>query len=78
MLALAAPGFARSVARKKQISRSQFETAERMREELNGRPAAERSRRDYQRVTDAYRRVYYTAPTSSRQGSRRSSGTRWN
>ena len=46
---------------------SQFENAERMREELNGLPQQERSRREYQRVMDAYRRVYYTAP-SQQQG----------
>jgi N-acetylmuramoyl-L-alanine amidase len=58
------PALARSVAQKKQLARTQFETAERMREALNGRPAAERKRRDYIRVMDAYRRVYYLAPTS--------------
>ncbi|MFB3815853.1 MAG: N-acetylmuramoyl-L-alanine amidase [Terriglobales bacterium] len=57
---------ARSVAQKKQQAREQFAIAERMREELNGRPVEERSRRDYQRVTDAYRRVYYTAPGSNK------------
>jgi N-acetylmuramoyl-L-alanine amidase len=47
-------------------AREKFTTAERMREALNGRPAAQRSRRDYQRVIDAFRRVYYGAPASSR------------
>ena len=37
-----------------------------MRESLNGRPEAERTRRDYQRVADAYRKVYYVAPDSSK------------
>ncbi len=60
-----APAFG-SVAKKKQIARTQFETAQRMREALNGVTAKERSRRDYQRVTDAFRRVYYTAPTSNK------------
>ena len=63
---MASPAFAASVAVKKQQARSQFENAERMREELNGLPQRERSRRDYQRVTDAYRRVYYSAPGSSK------------
>ena len=63
---LASPAFAASVQVKKQQARSQFENAERMREELNGLPQQERSRREYQRVMDAYRRVYYTAPTSSK------------
>ena len=47
-------------------SREQFARAERMREALNGRPADERTRREYQRVIDAYRRVYFGAPTSSK------------
>ncbi len=63
---LASPASAASLQLKKQQARSQFEIAERMREELNGLPQRERSRRDYQRVTDAYRRVYYSAPSSSK------------
>ena len=47
-------------------ARSQFDTAERMREALNGRPAAERTRHQYQQVIDAYRRVYFGSPTSSK------------
>jgi len=47
-------------------ARDHFAAAERMREALNGRPLAERSRRDYQRVINAYRNVYYGAPTSSK------------
>ncbi len=47
-------------------ARDNFTKAERMREALNGRPAPERSRRDYQRVMDAYRRVYFGSPTSSK------------
>ncbi len=43
-----------------------FARAERLREALNGRPAGQRSRQDYRRVMDAYRRVYYAAPTSSK------------
>jgi len=43
-----------------------FAAAERMREALNGRPPAERTRRDYQRVLNAYRSVYYGAPTSTK------------
>jgi N-acetylmuramoyl-L-alanine amidase len=45
-------------------AREHFATAERMREALNGRPAADRSRRDYQRVLNAYRLVYLGAPAS--------------
>ncbi len=47
-------------------ARSQFETAERMREALNGRPAAERTRQQYQKVINAYRRIYFGSPTSSK------------
>ncbi|MBZ5682594.1 MAG: N-acetylmuramoyl-L-alanine amidase [Acidobacteriia bacterium] len=37
-----------------------------MREALNGRPPADRTRRDYQRVINAYRSVYFGAPTSTK------------
>jgi N-acetylmuramoyl-L-alanine amidase len=47
-------------------ARDHFAAAERMREALNGRPPAERTRHDYQRVINAYRSVYYGAPTSSK------------
>ena len=65
-LAVARPALAISTAQKRQVAASQFETAERLRESLNGRPAGERTRREYQRVIDAYRRVYYTSPVSSK------------
>jgi N-acetylmuramoyl-L-alanine amidase len=63
-LALAGPALATSTAHKRQLAALQFETAERLREALNGRPANERTRHEYQRVIDAYRRVYYTSPVS--------------
>ena len=47
-------------------ARDHFASAERMREALNGRPQADRSRRDFQRVINAYRNVYYGAPASSK------------
>jgi N-acetylmuramoyl-L-alanine amidase len=56
-------------AASKQQARSQFDNAEKMREALNGQPAAERSKREYQRVMDAYRRVYYMSPASSKADS---------
>jgi len=65
-LALLTPVHATTTAHKRQVAASQFETAERLRESLNGRPASERTRREYQRVIDAYRRVYYTSPASSK------------
>jgi N-acetylmuramoyl-L-alanine amidase len=47
-------------------AREHFAAAERMREALNGMPPAERTRRDYQRVLNAYRSIYLGAPTSSK------------
>jgi N-acetylmuramoyl-L-alanine amidase len=47
-------------------ARDHFASAERMREALNGRPQEERSRHHYQRVINAYRNVYYGAPTSTK------------
>jgi N-acetylmuramoyl-L-alanine amidase len=58
--------FAWSAASRKQEAASQFAKAEQMREGLNGRPEEERTRRDYQRVADGYRKVYYVAPASSK------------
>ncbi|MFZ0814343.1 MAG: N-acetylmuramoyl-L-alanine amidase, partial [Candidatus Sulfotelmatobacter sp.] len=47
-------------------AREHFTAAERMREALNGRPPAEQTRRDYQRVLNAYRTVYMGAPSSTK------------
>jgi len=47
-------------------ARQEFAKAERMREALNGRPANQRTRREYQRAIDAYRRVYFGSPTSAK------------
>src|ERR1700761_3539983 len=47
-------------------ARDRFAAAERMREALNGRPPDERTRHDYQRVLNAYRNVYFGAPTSTK------------
>lgn len=47
-------------------AREHYAAADRMREALNGRPLSERTRRDYQRVLNAYRNVYYGAPTSTK------------
>ena len=69
ILLVGSTAFAMPVAKKKQLARTQFENAERMREALNGRPTAERTRREYQKVMDAFRRVYYLAPTSSKADS---------
>ena len=47
-------------------ARQEFAKAERMREALNGRPLGERTRQEYQRVIDSYRRVYFGSPSSSK------------
>jgi N-acetylmuramoyl-L-alanine amidase len=40
-----------------------------MREALNGKPSTQRTRREYQQLGDAYRRVYYLSPGSSKADS---------
>ena len=55
-----------SVQSKKQEALLLFKKAEKMREALNGRPGAARTRRDYQHVIEAYRHVYYLSPVSSK------------
>jgi N-acetylmuramoyl-L-alanine amidase len=57
-------GFARSVKQKKQAARAQFETAESLRDSLDNKAEANRTRADYEKVLEAYRNVYHTAPTS--------------
>jgi N-acetylmuramoyl-L-alanine amidase len=51
---------------RKQQAREQFDKAEQMREALNASPAEQRTRKDYKQVADAYRRVYYLSPASSK------------
>jgi N-acetylmuramoyl-L-alanine amidase len=65
-LTLAAPAAHARARHSDAWAREHFATAERMREALNGRPPADRTRRDYQRVLNAYRYVYLGAPTSSK------------
>jgi N-acetylmuramoyl-L-alanine amidase len=60
-----APAYAR-VHHTDAWARDHYAAAERMREALNGRPQTDRTRRDYQRVINAYRYVYFGAPTSSK------------
>src|SRR5258708_12300680 len=59
-------GHARTLKEKKQAAAKQFETAERMKEALEGKSESRRTRRDFQQVIDSYRKVYYTAPNSNR------------
>lgn len=65
-LLIATPAHAASVARKKHLSLEQYHKALQMREALNGRPESQRSPEDYDRVIDAFRKVYHLAPTSTR------------
>ena len=59
-------GHARTLKEKKQAAAAQFDKAERMKEALEGKAEYRRTRRDFQQVLDAYRKVYYTAPNSHR------------
>src|SRR5579859_5526300 len=43
-----------------------YEKAQRQREALEGRPERQRTRREYDRVIDAYRAVYHNDPASPR------------
>ena len=65
-LLIATPSSAFSVARKKHLSLEQYHKAVQMREALNGRPESQRSPEDYDRVIDAFRKVYHMSPTSTR------------
>jgi len=47
-------------------ARGQYATAERLRESLKSLPSTQQTRREYQRVITAYRRVYYGSPASSK------------
>ncbi len=66
LLAIAALPAAARVHHNDAWARAQFAKAERTREALNGRPAGERTRHEYQRAIDSYRRVYFGSPASSK------------
>ena len=69
LLVVALPGVrahARRAHHSEVWAREHYAAADHMREALNGRPPAERTRRDYQRVLNAYRNVYFGAPTSTK------------
>jgi N-acetylmuramoyl-L-alanine amidase len=55
-----------NVRRSDAWAQTRFVSAGRMREALNGRPAKDRSRREYEKVIASYRDVYYGAPTSTK------------
>ena len=63
----AVPAYARSRhGHSESWAHDHYAAADRMREALNGRPHGERTRRDYQRIINAYRNVYLGAPTSAK------------
>lgn len=51
-------------ASRRPASRASFAHAQRLRESLERRPNRERTRRDYDRVMDAYRAIYHSDPAS--------------
>jgi N-acetylmuramoyl-L-alanine amidase len=66
LLLVAGPAQATSVAKRKHIALDQYHRALQMREALNGQPKDERTSDDYERVIEAFRKVYHVAPTSTR------------
>jgi N-acetylmuramoyl-L-alanine amidase len=68
LVALLLPAFAAHarVHRSKTWADTQFAAAQHLQQVLEARPTRERTRRDYERVIDAYRRVYLGAPSSGR------------
>jgi len=65
LLLAAMPAHART-HRSRSWADSQFAAASHLQESLEARPAEQRARHDYQRVIDAYRRVYLGAPSCSK------------
>ena len=61
--ALSPLAHARTVKQKKQAASQMLENANRLRDDLLGTPESDRERRDYNKVIDLYRKVYYTAPS---------------
>ena len=65
---LASPALS-SITSRKHLALDQYHKALQLREELNGTPEGDRSAEDYDRVIEAFRKVYHVAPTSSRADS---------
>ena len=59
----ASPAYARTVKQKKQAAKGYLDQADKLRDALLGTPEGDRDKRDYQKAIDAYRKVYYTAPS---------------
>src|SRR5215469_1417451 len=66
LLALFIASTERSLAADTQKALARFQTAEQLLSELQSKPVATRTRKDYLRAIDAYREVYHLAPTSMR------------
>jgi N-acetylmuramoyl-L-alanine amidase len=64
LLLVCLPAEGKKPLRGRQMAHSQFEKAQRLREALNGRPAKQRTKREYSRVIEAYRSVYRYSPAS--------------
>src|SRR5579864_7107886 len=56
----------RTVKEKKQAALAQFDAAEKLHSALEGKAEPRRTRADYEKVLEAYRSVYHTAPNSSK------------
>ena len=65
---LAAPAAQARTRHSDTWARERFAAAERLREALNGRPPADRTRRNYQRVLNAYRNKVYLGRTGASEG----------
>lgn len=65
-LAFPAPPYLHARAAARQAALSPFDRAQRQREALEGRPEQQRTRRDYERVLDAYRAIYHGDPRSGK------------
>jgi N-acetylmuramoyl-L-alanine amidase len=66
LIVLAVCSAARAITHKEAIARTHFLRAENLRASLNSKGDGQRSERDYKRVIEAYRRVYFEAPASTK------------
>ncbi len=63
-LSFSAPLPVLAKASSRQVALTPFDRAQRQREALEGRPEEERTRRDYERVLNAYRTIYHADPAA--------------
>src|SRR5947209_9730060 len=69
LVASAGPLHAAQTGTKRQPATVAYDRAQRLREALTGKAEEERTRKDYDRVLNAFRRVYYLDPSSSKADS---------